>query len=149
MSLIRNKKATLNFEIIDKFEAGVELFGFEVKSIRNKRGSLDGSYVKIRGGEAFLVNAHIPSFQPTNSPESFDPYRTRKLLLNKKELHELTEKEKERGLTLVPLSMYNKGRLIKLEFAVARGKKKYDKRQDIKRRDTERDIKREFKARLN
>ncbi len=148
MRLLNNKKARLNYEILDKLEAGISLFGFEVKSVRLKHGSLDGSYISFFGKEAFLLNAYIPPYQPANTPTDYDPYRPRKLLLSKKELSILITKEKERSLTIIPLSFYSKGRFIKAEIAIARGKKKKDKREDIKKKDTERDIRREFKARL-
>ena len=148
MSLIRNKKATFNYEVLEKYEAGLSLRGFEVKAIRAGQGSLFGSFVKIKNHEAFLTGAYIPPYQPANTPDDYDPYRDRKLLLSKKELQTLIGKQKEKGLTLIPISLYNKSRYIKLEMALARGKKKQDKREDIKRRDVEREIKREFKERL-
>lgn len=147
MSLVTNKKATFNYDILEEFEAGIELHGFEVKALRNKQGSLEGSYVIIRGREAFLVNATIPPYQPKNTPDWYEPDRPRRLLLTKKELDTLIGSEKQKGLTLVPLSVYSKGRNIKLSFALARGKKKHDKREDIKRRDQEREIRRELKGR--
>lgn len=145
MSLIFNKKATFNYEVLEKFEAGIELLGLEVKSIRLKHGSLDGAYVSVRGNEVFLVGAHIPPYQAGNTPESYDPYRVRKLLLSKKEIKELIGKEKIKGLTIVPISMYNKGRKIKVEIAIARGKKKYDKRQAIRKREQNREVERLLK----
>ena len=148
MRLLNYKKARLNYEILEKIESGIKLFGFEVKSIRAKHGSLDGAYVSFFGKEAFLVNAYIPPYQPANTPSDHDPYRPRKLLLSKKEIASLMEKEKEKTLTVIPLSLYSKGRFIKVELAIARGKKKRDKREDIKKRDTERYLRQEFKARL-
>ncbi|OGD67159.1 SsrA-binding protein [Candidatus Campbellbacteria bacterium RIFOXYC2_FULL_35_25] len=144
-TLIRNKKATFNYEVMEKFEAGIELFGFEVKSIKSKHGNIEGSHITIRGGEAFLLNSNIPPYQPVNTPASYDRERNRRLLLTKKELKELQSFEEKRGLTIVPISMYTKGNKIKVEIAVVRGKKKFDKREDIKKRDTERDIQREVK----
>ncbi len=146
MSLVDNKKAGFNYEIGDKYEAGIELLGSESKSIRAKRGSLEGSYVKIRGNEAFLVGATIPAFQATNVPKSYDPERVRRLLLTKAELRYLTGRESEKGLTLIPLSLYNKGRFIKLSFGIAKNKKKFDKREDIKKRETDREIHRDLKS---
>jgi SsrA-binding protein len=99
----------------------------------------------VRGGEAFLVGAHIPAFQPKNTKPSFDPDRTRKLLLSREQVHELLNKNEARGLTLVPLSLYSKKRYIKVAVAVARGKKKADKREQIKERDVKREINRELK----
>ena len=148
MKLLNYKKARLNYEVLERFEAGVKLFGFEVKSLRRKHGSLDGSYVSFIGKEGFLINAYIPPYQQANTPTDYDPYRARKLLLSQKEIEYLLEKEREKTLTVIPLSLYSKGRFIKVEIATAKGKKKKDKREDIKKRDTERDIQQEFKARL-
>jgi len=145
--LILNKKARLEYEVLDTLEAGISLLGLEVKSLKAKHGSIVGAHVLIRGGEAFIVGMHIPPYQPNNTPLDFDPYRNRKLLLTKKELAKLAGTEKEKGLTLIALSLYNNGRKIKVELAIARGKKKYDKRQSIKKRDTERDIGRKLKNR--
>jgi|SRR3989344_272188 len=151
--LIQNKKAFFNYEIMDKFDAGVELFGFEVKSLRAKLGSLEGSHITVRGDEAFLIGASIPAFQPKNSPADYEPTRNRRLLLTKQEIEKLNTVETRSGsggggnLTIVPISVYNSGRFIKVKIAIARGKKKFDKRETIKRRDTERDIGREFKDR--
>jgi SsrA-binding protein len=144
--VVENKKAHFNFEILERFEAGLELLGSEVKSLKAKQGSLEGSHVVIRGGEAYLVGAFIPPYQPSNKVnEGYDPQRTRRLLMTKKELHTLAEKEGQKGLTIVPIMVYNKGRRLKLEVAVARGKKKYDKRETIKKRDVERDLRRTLK----
>ncbi|MES2087808.1 MAG: SsrA-binding protein SmpB [Patescibacteria group bacterium] len=145
MSLVLNKKVGFDYEILEKFTAGIELLGFEVKAIRNKQGSLEGSYVSIRGAEAFLINANIPAFQPNNAPKDYDPLRNRKLLLTKKEIAELAGNEKKKGLTIVPISMYNTGRKIKLDIAIASGKKKFDKRQDLKKREAKREIERTLK----
>lgn len=147
MALVRNKKVGLDYEILDTFEAGLVLHGFEVKAIKMGRGSLEGAYVIIRGGEAFLVRATIPPYQPGNTPKSYDPERARRLLLNKKELHTLLGAEQGRGLTIVPISLYSKGTKIKAEIAIVRGKKKYDKRETIKKRDVEREIRRTLKNR--
>ena len=143
--LIRNKKATFNFEILETFEAGLELLGYEVKSLRNKQGSLEGSHVIVRGGEVFLVGATIPPYQPINTPKDYDVERTRRLLLNKKEINKLGDAESQKGLTIVPISVYNKDRNLKLKIAIARGKKKSDKRQVIKERDSKKDIERQMK----
>lgn len=148
MTLVHNKRATLNYEVIDRFEAGIELFGFEVKSLRLKQGSLLGSYVTIDPSGATLVKAFIPPFQAGNTPTTYDPERPRRLLFRKKELRELAQKLETPGLTLIPLSLYNKGGLIKVEVALARGKKKYDKREDIKKRDDQRNIERSIKQNI-
>ncbi len=145
MALIKNKKVHFDFEILKTFEAGLELLGYEVKSLRSKQGSLEGSHVVVRGDEAFLVGATIPPYQAANTPKSYDAERTRKLLLNKKELGELSDAESQRGLTIAPISVYNKGRNLKLEIAIAKGKKKRDKREVIKERDTKKAIERQMK----
>ena len=143
-TLISNKKIRKDYEVRETFSAGIELFGFEVKSLKNGRGSLDGSHITIRGEEAYLINAHIPPYQPANTPSFYDERRNRKLLLQKKEILKLDSEEKKKGLTIVPLSVYNNGRKIKLELALVRGKKKHDKRETIKKKDSKRDLERAF-----
>ena len=145
MALIDNKKAYFDYEIVDKLEAGIELFGFEVKSLRGGHGSLKGAHVISDGKEAWLLNANIPAYQQKNTPAGYDPTRSRRLLLSKKEIAKLTGTIKEKGLTLIPLSLYNKGRFLKLSLGVARGKKKYDKRDTIKKRESDREIRRSLK----
>ena len=140
--LIQNKKVYFNYEITEKFTAGIELFGFEVKTLRKKQGSLEGAYITVLGGEAFLIGANIPAFQPQNAPEDFDPLRNRKLLLTKKELNELANNEDKKGLTIVAIAVYNMGRKLKLELGIARGKKTFDKRETIKKREVDREIRR-------
>ena len=142
-----NRKARFNYEILEKYEAGIELLGVEVKSVRDGQISLEGAFVIVRGGEVFLINANIPPFQPKNAPKDYDPLRNRKLLLTKKEIAELAASEKNKSLTIVPISLYNKGRKIKVEIALSKGKKKFDKRETIKKRDTDREIRREIKDR--
>lgn len=146
-TLITHKKAHFDYEFLDTYEGGIELLGLEAKALRDKKGSLDGAHIIVRGGEAFMVNAHVPPLQPANAPKDYDPYRTRKLLLTKKQLGELATADSQKGLTIVPISLYTKGRYIKIEIAIARGKKKYDKREAIKKRDTQRDIDREIRNR--
>lgn len=143
--LINNKKAYFNYEILEKYVAGIELFGFEVKSIKAGQGSLEGAYITIRGGEAYLINANIPAYQVKNAPESYDPMRNRRILLTKKEIGGLALIEAKKGQTIVALAMYNAGGKIKVEIGVARGKKQFDKRETIKERDTEREMRREMK----
>lgn len=147
MSLITNKKAHFNYEITDIYTAGIELFGYEVKSIRKGQGSLEGSYVTVRGGEAFLINSFIPPFQEKNAPKDYDPRRLRKLLLTKKEIRELSTIEGTKGLTIVPISVYNKGRVLKIDVGVGKGKKKHDKRETLKKEDALRETRREFSDR--
>ncbi len=146
MDGIKNKKAFFNYEITEKYTAGVELLGWEVKSVKAGHGSLEGAYVIIRGGEAFLTGATIPPYQPNNTPEGYDPLRVRRLLLQKKELEELEEASETAGLTIVPLGMYNKGRYVKVDIAIGRGKKKFDKRETIKKRETDINIRRTLKT---
>lgn len=146
-TLIDYKKAHFNYEILEKFEAGIELVGLEVKSIRNSQGSLDGSYVIIRGGEAYAVNTFIPPFQENNTPKGYEPRRNRRLLLGKKDIKRLADIEGGKGLTIVPISIYNKGTLLKVSIAVVRGKKQHDKRESIKKRETDRTVRREFSDR--
>lgn len=138
--LVQNKKARLNYEILETLEAGIELLGLEVKSLRAGHGNLLGAYVKIRGDEGFLVGATIPPYQPNNTPGDYDASRSRRLLITKKEIAMLTGLENQKGLTVVPLAMYNKGRKIKLSVAIARGKKQYDKREVLKKRDAKREM---------
>ena len=147
-ALLDNKKVRFDYEILEKFEAGLELKGYEVKSLRNKRGSILGSRVIVRGGEAYIVGMEIPPYQPANTPKDYDSQRTRKLLLSKKEIHYLLGKTEQRGLTIVPIRVYTKGRHIKMEISVVRGKKKYDKRQKIKKRDAKRRIEITLKGRM-
>jgi len=145
MSLVQNKKAYFNYEILEKFEAGIELLGFEVKALKNGQASLEGSHVTIRGNEAFVTGMHISPYQPKNTPKEYEPVRNRRLLLTKKEIDKLGGAEKQKGLTIVPLSVYNKGRKLKVELAIVRGKKQFDKRETIKKRDTERELRRNLK----
>ena len=145
-SYAENRKAHFNYEILEKYEAGIELLGVEVKSVRGGRMSLEGAFIIVRGGEVYLINANIPAYQPANAPKDYDPLRNRRLLLTKKEISKLVGSEK-RNLTIVPISVYNKNRKIKVEIALVKGKKKRDKRETIKKRETDREIRREYKER--
>lgn len=127
----------------------MELLGFEVKSIREKQGSLDGAYVIIRGQEAFLVGVSIPPYQVGNTPTDYDPLRNRKLLLTSEEIQKLADMEHTKGLTIIPISVYNKGRNLKVKIALVRGKKQFDKRDTIKKRESDRDINRSLKRDLD
>ena len=133
MQLLHNKKVGMTYEVKETLQAGVELFGFEVKSLRDKKGSLDGGKVIIRGGEAFLVGVFIPPYQEKNSPKDYDPYRTRRLLLNKAEIAKIVRDEESTNLTTVPISLYTKGQLIKCEVALCKKKLASDKRENIKK----------------
>ncbi len=145
-SYAENRKARFNYEILEKYEAGIELLGVEVKSVRGGQMSLEGAFVIVRGGEAYIINSNIPPYQPKNAPKDYDPLRNRKLLLTKKELQELAGSEKNKSLTIVPISVYNKNRKIKVEIALVKGKKKFDKRESIKKRDIDREIRRDIRG---
>jgi SsrA-binding protein len=144
-SYLEHAKARFDYELLETFEAGIELLGYEVKSVRAGRGSITGAYVIVRAGEAYIVGMRIDPYQIGNTPPLYDPEQPRKLLLLKKEIEELAEAEASKGLTLVPLALYNKGGKIKVSLAIARGKKKFDKRETIKKRETDRELRREFK----
>jgi SsrA-binding protein len=141
-----NKKALFNYEVLEKYEAGMVLFGQEVKSIKTGHINLSGSYVVINNTEPFLVGVKVPAYQPNNAGAGYDEDRQKKLLLNKKEINELIGKTKQKGFSLIPLKIYDKGGRIKLEFGLARGKKKYDKKEKIKKRDIQRETDRELSA---
>lgn len=145
--LAENKKAYFNYQILDKFEAGIALLGQEVKSLKIRGGNLAGSYVIVKDGELFWMGAKIPAYQPKNAPSDYDAERSRKLLLRKNEIKKLLGKSKEKGLTLIPLKVYIKNAKIKLEFGIAKGKKEVDKRELIKKREIQKDIERELKLR--
>ncbi len=145
MELIENQRARFDYSLIEEMEAGLELLGSEVKSLRAGHGSLKGARVIARGGEAYLVGASIPAWQIANAPKSYDPERTRRLLLSRKEIAHIASAEGEKGLTIVPLRVYNRGTKLKLAIAIARGKKKEDKRQSIRAREEKRRIERTLK----
>lgn len=142
-TLVANRRARFSYEIQETFEAGISLMGTEVKSIRDGQANIKEAYADIRGGEVFLVGAHISPYEQGNL-NNHEPLRERRLLLKAIEIKRLTGKVQEKGLTLVPLRLYLKGRLIKLELGVGRGKKLYDKRETIKRRDQDREVEREL-----
>jgi len=144
---IINKKAHYDYAILDRLEAGIALVGSEVKSLRGGHGKLEGAFVRMMDGGAYLINAEIPQYKFARS-EGYDPKRTRKLLLHKNQLISLESKLKAGNLTLVPLSWYTIGLRIKLEIGVARGKKEYEKREKIRREDIKRDLEREFRGKV-
>lgn len=146
-TIIENKKAYFKYQILEKFEAGISLIGQEVKSIKLGRINLAGSYVVLKGEEVYLIGANIPPYQPKNAPPDYNPERVRKLLLKKLEIKHLIGKAKQKGLTLVPLRVYTKKGIIKIEFGIGKGLKKVDKREKIKKREVAREIKRELKSR--
>ena len=143
--IANNKKAYHDYFIDDKFEAGIELFGTEVKSIRMGKCSIKESFVKIEDGQVYVYGMHISPYEKGNIFNK-DPLRVRKLLLHRLEIRRLTGKIREKGYTLVPLQVYFKGSLVKVELGLARGKKLYDKREDIAKKDAKREMERDFKA---
>jgi len=143
---VQNKKAYFDYDLLQQYEAGAVLHGYEVKSLRAGKASLSGAYVIIRGKEAYLVNASISPFQVANTPKGYDPERARKLLLSRKQLEELEVGSEKQGLTIVAIKWYNNKRTIKLGIALARGKKKADKREALKARDNKREIDRIMKS---
>ena len=146
-TLIDHKKAHFNYEILDTFEAGIELLGFEVKSLKKNQGSLEGAYVIVRGGEAYVLNMFIPPYQEKNTPGNNEPRRNRRLLLRKDEIGELAKIEAGKRLTIVPISIYTKNNRIKVSIASVRGKRKYDKRETTKRREGDREMERVMRDR--
>lgn len=146
--LLFNSKAAHQYELLEKYEAGMVLTGAEVKSLRQKKGSLHGSYVKIIAGEAFLVGAHIHPYFYSHTQEEVDPLRTRKLLLHRREVERLEQLVKTQGRTLVPVSIQLNHRRVKLVFAVGKGKKIHEKRAELRERDQRRTAEREVKEKL-
>jgi SsrA-binding protein len=167
---IHNKKVFFNYEVQETFEAGIELFGYEVKSIKGQHGNLEGAYVVVKATaehgkrdlkngksgirssmQAYLTGMTIPPYQVGNTPKEYDPTRPRKLMLHKKEIQKFGDiaaagGKGNGGLTIVPISVYNNKGKIKIEICIAKGKKKADKRQTIKKRETDREIRREVKG---
>lgn len=161
--ILENKKALFDYSILEKFKAGIVLQGQEVKSIKTGKMGLKGSFVivkespgdgskdssslfaKARAPEVFLIGANVPPYQPKNTPSDYDPQRSRKLLLRKSEIKQLIGKAKQKGLTMIPLKVYTDKGKIKIEFGIAKGKRKVDKRAQIKKRETEREIRRFLK----
>ena len=140
-----NRKARYLYEILETYEAGIQLTGTEVKSIREGKVNLQDGYALIRNGEAWLLNAHISPYSGIGQYFNHEPRRTRKLLLHRQEIRKLIGKVEQQGLTLVPLKMYLKRGLVKVNLGLGRGKKIYDKREDLKRRQDQRDIQRVMK----
>ncbi len=142
-----NKRATFDYQLLEEFEAGLVLFGHEVKSVKNGHMSLKGAFVTSKGEELYLTNSTISLYKCAGKIADYDPIRARKLLLRKKQIKYLIGKKQADGLTLVPISVYNKEGLIKLNFSLAKGKKKIDKRETIKKRESTRNIERIMKSR--
>ncbi len=144
---IKNRKARYNYEILDTYEAGIELKGSEVKSLRQGKANIQEAYCYFKNGELFLKNMHISHYDQANI-NNHNPWRERKLLMHKKELRKLEQKMKEKGLTLIPLEIYfNKRNYAKVKIGLAKGKKKYDKRESIKKKDMQREMQRMQKFR--
>ena len=144
---IINRKAHFDYTIVDRIEAGIALVGTEVKSLREGHAKLEGAFVRFIDGQPYLVNAEIPAYQ-FSRPEGYDPKRTRKLLLHKKEITSLASKMDAGRLTLIPLSLYTIGPRIKLEIGMARGKKQYEKREKMKKADLKRDLETQFRGKI-
>lgn len=136
--LARNKKASFNYSLLKNFDAGIVLIGNEVKSVKLGNASIKESFVKFMQGELYLINAHIAAYNSSNLT-NYDPTRSRKLLLNKKEINELFNKVRDGGLTIIPVLLYEERGLIKVQISLARGKKKYDKREDLKNKSIEKE----------
>jgi len=143
--LAENRKALFNYKELERFQAGIVLTGQEVKSIRSGRLGLAGSFVTLKGEEVFWIGAHIPPYQPKNIQNNHSPERTRKLLLTKPEIKHLIGQARQKGLTMIPTKVYTGGNKIKLEFVLAKGRSKIDKREKIKKREVEREIRRTLK----
>ena len=143
--IANNKKAYHDYFILDKFEAGISLHGTEVKSLRMGKCSIKEAFVRIENGEVFIYGMHISPYEKGNIFNK-DPLRVRKLLLHKSEINKLIGKTKEKGITIMPLRVYFKGSLVKVEIGIAKGKKLYDKRQDIAKKDQRREAEKEFKV---
>ena len=142
MIITTNKRAYFDYNILEAYEAGIELKGFEVKSIKTGRINLAGAYAIIRDNQAWLINADIPAYQPKNAPIDYDSKRTRRLLLKKSEIKNLIGSIVEKGLTLMPLKVYTKNRKVKIEIGLGKSRKKKDKRELIKKREAKREMRR-------
>lgn len=140
MEYLRNKKASFDYEFIETFETGIKLSGSEVKSVKAHHGSLTGAYVAVVGGELVLLGAHIPAWQEKNAPIGYDAYQSRILLVHKKELLHIMKATQTKGLTVIPISLYSKDRYVKVQLAIAKGKKNFDKRESLKKKAVKRDM---------
>lgn len=147
-TLAINKRANFDYLISDKYEAGLVLLGHEVKSIKTGHVSLKESFVTISGEELYLTNAHIPLYRHAGKVPNYNPTGPRKLIVRKSEIRHLIGKARTQGLTLVPIRLYTKKRLIKLEFGIGKGKREYDKREKIRKREDVRSIGRKLKSRV-
>ena len=141
--IAENRRARFDYDILETYEAGIELLGQEVKSVKGGRCNLSGAYAILRGGEVVLLNAEIPAYQPKNAPADYDPSRTRRLLLRRDEIRGLVGKLHQKSLTLIPLDMHAKRGLIKVALGLCRSRKKHDKREVLKKRTVEKEMRRE------
>lgn len=146
MELATNKKALFDYNLLEKMEAGLVLTGPEVKAVRAGQINLKGAFITFHGDNAYLTGAHISRYQPAGKQPEYEPERSRRLVLHKREIRYLQGKSQEKGLTIIPLTVYTKHRFLKLEIAVAKGKKEFDKRETIKKRDVEKEIRRAIKG---
>ena len=144
--ITKNKRALFDYEVLEKFKAGIILTGQEVKSIKNGSINLQGSFVVMKGEEVFMIGANVPPYQPKNLRVEYNPTHSRKLLLRKSEIKQIIGKATQKGLTMVPLLVYTDKGKIKIEFAIVRGKKKQDKREKIRKREIDREIDRNLKG---
>lgn len=147
MVLLVNKKAKMEYEFLESYLAGIVLSGGEVKSLRNKSGSFTGSYIKVLGNELYLLNAQITPYKFADNRD-YDPKKTRKLLIKRREINQLIEVTQQKGLALIPQQFELLGKNIKLRFALARGKKQYERRAELKKKAIERDIQHEMKSKI-
>ena len=141
MTIATNKRAFFDYQILETYEAGIELKGYEVKSIKTGRINLAGSYAVLKNNQVWLINADVPPYQPKNTPSDYDSKKSRRLLLRKTEIKGLIGQIQEKGLTLVPLKVYTKNRKIKIKIGLAKSRKKVDKRELIKKRESKKEIK--------
>lgn len=144
-TLATNKRATFDYDLVHDYEGGLVLTGAEVKSVKKGNMSLQGAFLTLKDDELFLRNAHIGAYAPAGEQKHYDPTRDRKVLVRKSEIRKMIGKKQSEGLTIVPVRVYTKGALVKLAFALARGKRKYEKRDSIKKRDTEKRLREEMK----
>lgn len=140
-----NKKAKFDYEFIEQYEGGLVLTGAEVKAAKKGSVQLKGAFLDIKGQELWVKNMHIAHYAPAGVQDHYDPTRNRKVLVHRREIKKLIGKKEQEGLTIVPISVYTKGDLVKISFALARGKKKYEKRESIKKRDVDRQTREEMK----
>jgi len=145
MDISTNKRAYFDYQILETYEAGIQLKGYEVKAIKTGHINLTGSYAVVKNNQLLLLNADIPPYQPKNIPKDYDPRRTRRLLLKSSEIKNLIGRVQEKGLTLVPLKVYTKNRRIKIEIGLAKSRKEFDKREVIKKREAQRQIRQKLR----